>query len=138
MEQGRLEKSCGCIVLREDEYPCRILLVQSKKGKHWSFPKGHMEQSEDEYATARREVREETGLDVEIHKGFRATTHYLTKVRIPKEVVYFLASTRSFDVTPQAAEISDCVWLSFPDALEKLTFPRDVRVLHQAMDYLKK
>lgn len=136
MASERLEKSCGCIIVRENRGEREILLIQSAKGRHWSFPKGHMEGDEDEFATARREVREETGLRVDIRRDFRATSHYLTKKTIPKEVVYYLASTPDDDVHLQLEEVSAYTWLTAPAALEKLTYPRDVRVLEEALEHI--
>ncbi len=41
-----------------------VLLVHGHKSKKWSFPKGHIEKTdEDGLACARRELKEETGLD---------------------------------------------------------------------------
>lgn len=131
MENERLEKSCGCIILNEG----RALLVQSAKGKHWSFPKGHMETGEDEKATARREVLEETGLKVEICGDFRTTSHYLTKKRIPKEVVYFLARPCHSHVRLQREELQDYSWLPPAEAEKRLTYARDARALSEALRY---
>ena len=54
------EKSCGCIVLDKRT----VLLIKHNSG-HWDFPKGHVEGEESEVETAIREVKEETGLDIE-------------------------------------------------------------------------
>lgn len=136
MATERLEKSCGCIILRQNANAREVLLIQSAKGGHWSFPKGHMEGDEDEFATARREVLEETGLHVDIQKDFRATSHYLTKKSVPKEVVYYLATTPDSQITLQEAEVSDYIWLPVSKALETLTYERDMRVLNEALGHI--
>ena len=57
------EKSCGCIIIKDN----KVLLVYEKRRNFWGFPKGHMEDGENEIETALREVKEEVGLDVEIN-----------------------------------------------------------------------
>ena len=136
MASDRLEKSCGCIIVRNGKNNREVLIIQNAKGRHWSFPKGHMEGEEAELATARREVMEETGLRVDIQKDFRATSHYLTRKRIPKEVVYYLATTPDDTLHLQVEEVSDAAWLPVSTALQRLTFERDVRVLKDAVRYL--
>ena len=37
------EKSCGAVVYRVEGRTVRILVVKNKNGRHWGFPKGHME-----------------------------------------------------------------------------------------------
>ena len=63
------EKSCGAIVYRRFHGNIEILLIKHINSGHWSFPKGHVEGDETELETARREIKEETGLDVEGAKG---------------------------------------------------------------------
>ena len=51
----KYEKSCGAVVFRKDD--CwNILLIRHVKGRHVSFPKGHVEPGETESRTAEREV----------------------------------------------------------------------------------
>ncbi|XP_020295379.1 m7GpppN-mRNA hydrolase isoform X2 [Pseudomyrmex gracilis] len=53
----------GAIVLNEDM--TKVLLVQSYWAKHsWSFPKGKVNEDEEPYLCAIREVLEETGFDI--------------------------------------------------------------------------
>ncbi len=54
-----METSCGIVLINYGT----ILLLQYPQG-HWDFPKGHVEESDDDHhATARRELGEETGID---------------------------------------------------------------------------
>lgn len=55
----------GCVVLNENE---EVLLVSNNKGEIWAFPKGHSEEGETLEQSALREVKEETGYEVEILK----------------------------------------------------------------------
>lgn len=66
----RKEKSCGAIAFTRNSNQIMYILVKDKKG-FWGFPKGHVEKNETEVQTAKREVYEETGLDVEFLNGFR-------------------------------------------------------------------
>ena len=58
------EKSCGAIVYRKYHGNTEILLIKHINSGHWSFPKGHVEAGETEVETARREIMEETSIDV--------------------------------------------------------------------------
>lgn len=101
------EKSCGAIVYRKFHGNTEILLIKHVNSGHWSFPKGHVEGNETELETARREIKEETGLEVILDSSFRETVSYSPKKDTQKVVVYFLAKARSFDFTPQIEEIAD-------------------------------
>jgi len=75
----------GVIIWREGK-----VLLGERIGSHgantWSFPGGHLEDNESPEATAKREVLEETGLEVNdlVPSGFtfdhfeENNTHYLT------------------------------------------------------------
>ena len=54
----KYEKSCGAVIFRRAE-GWNVLLIRHTKGRHISFPKGHVEQGETEAQTAEREIREE-------------------------------------------------------------------------------
>lgn len=73
------EKSCGAIVYRKSHGNIEILLIKHVNSGHWSFPKGHVEGTETEVETAKREIKEETAIDVLIDPTFRETVSYFPK-----------------------------------------------------------
>ena len=87
------EKSCGAIVYRKHHGNTEILLVRHIKSGYWSFPKGHVEEGETEEETARREIKEETGLDVLLDTGFRETVTF-PQGAIPKKPWFTLWAWR--------------------------------------------
>ena len=110
------EKSCGAVVYRVEGRTVRFLVVKNKNGRHWGFPKGHMEYGESERQTALREVLEETGLKVEILPGFRETCEYCPYGSIQKQVVFFAAKSGGEEVVIQRSEIDRFKWARYDDA----------------------
>ncbi|SYV90294.1 RNA pyrophosphohydrolase, partial [Metamycoplasma alkalescens] len=102
-------KSCGAIVLNNVESKLYVLLVQHTAG-HWGFPKGHVEENETEEETAIREVKEETNVDIEILDGFKETINYSPFSNATKDVIYFLARPKNFDLKKQIGEIDVVEW----------------------------
>lgn len=118
------ERSAGTILYKESPSGKMYLLLNYPSG-HWDFVKGNIEKGETFKETVVREAREETGItDITFVDGFEDKVEYYYqrdgKV-IHKEVVFFLSSTRTEDVKI-SHEHQDFVWLSFDDALKKLTY----------------
>lgn len=129
-----LETSCGGIVFRKDKY----LVIKQSHG-HWGFPKGHVQEGETEEQTALREIREETGLNVEIIEGFSESLFYIDHVNhVRKAAVYFLCRAKSSEVKLLADDVVDYAWLRYGDALEKLTHGDTKQLLKKAELFLKK
>jgi 8-oxo-dGTP pyrophosphatase MutT (NUDIX family) len=131
------EKSCGALVVRREGDQYYILMIRHKAGGHRSFPKGHMEAGESEYATALREVMEETSSRVAILSDFRATVSYSPTPGVMKEVVYFLAFTTDPSVRARAGEIAEVEWIPLEEAENCLTHENDKTVLRSATEKLK-
>lgn len=119
------EKSCGCIVMNDKN---EVLLVLHNAG-HWDLPKGHVELGETEVQTAKREVKEETNIDIEIDERFRYTTEYSPKEDVMKEVVYFLAKSVTNDKEAQLEEVSQVKWFEFNKAIEMITYDNSKEIL---------
>ena len=131
------EKSCGALVVRREGDNYYILMIRHKAKGNRSFPKGHMEAGETEYATALREVMEETSSLIAIVSDFRATVNYSPSPGVMKEVVYFLAFTTSPDVKPREGEIAEVEWIPLAEAEECLTHENDKNVFRAAMERMR-
>lgn len=112
------EKSCGCIIIKNS----KVLLVYEKNRNFWGFPKGHMENEENEIETARREVKEEVGLEVEIDEEKRYILNYIIRDEIDKTTVLYVARPKNEKIIVQESEIENAKWCSFEEALNTLTF----------------
>ena len=115
-----------------------VLLIRHTKGRHVSFPKGHVEPGETESQTAEREILEETGLRVRVDKRYRAENRYNIRPDIQKLVVIFAAVTNQAEIIPQPEEIAEAFWLPIDEAEERLTYERDRRIMRDAFEHILK
>ncbi len=129
--------SCGAIIFyKNSDYEFLLL----KYPNYWGFPKGEKERGESEIQTAKREIKEETGLDVEFIFGFKHEheySYYLKGKLITKKAVLFLAKAKSKNVKI-SWEHEGFKWLKFEDALKTLSYESDKEALKKAYEFLKK
>ncbi len=135
------EKSCGAIVFRDElaengKSQKKVLMIKQLHSNRFSFPKGRVESGESERETAQREVLEETSVAIRITESFRQTVSYSPRPGVQKQVVYFVASTETTDVSPQEGEISEVKWVDVEAAPRILSHANDRRVLSMALDYV--
>lgn len=113
------QKSCGAVIFKKENGDANILCLFQQHSQTYSLPKGHMEAFETEEETAKREIKEETGLSVEFVPGFRETTMYDLPGGKQKTVVLFLAEcTESLKI--ENNEIKNALWLSVRQAMSTL------------------
>ncbi len=154
------EESAGAVLFYEKGGTIEYLLLRYDETGHWDFPKGHIEKGEDEIGTIKREVREETGIeDVEIIPGFQEQIAYFYRRSknpflgrrgkyvprrydhdVPgatfKTVSFYLARTKTKQVT-LSREHTDCRWLSYEEARDRLTFENAKEILKKADSFLR-
>lgn len=137
------EKSCGAIVFRKQKDKVLYLLLYKKAHEKyresWDFPKGNVEEGESEEDVARREVKEEAGLDVSFVKGFHEVIHFFYRREgklISKEVIFLLAETKQEKVKI-SFEHDDCKWASYEETIKLLTFKNSQDTLKKANVFLK-
>ncbi|HMB96609.1 MAG TPA: NUDIX domain-containing protein [Tepidisphaeraceae bacterium] len=133
------ERSAGVIVFHREPEPSFLLLDY---GKHWDFPKGHLEKNEDDLTAALRELEEETGIKkVELADGFAKEIVYF--FRHPrrgltrKKVIFYLAAVKQKKITISHEHVG-YEFLPFDEALNRLTYPTAKQLLRDANDYLQK
>ena len=134
----KYEKSCGAVIFRKDADGWNVLLIRHARGKHISFPKGHMEPGELESQTAEREVFEETGIRVKVDRRYRAENRYNIRSDIQKLVVIFAAVTTQTEIIPQPEEIAEAKWYPVGEAMNRLTYERDRKILSAAQVHIEK
>jgi bis(5'-nucleosidyl)-tetraphosphatase len=127
-------RSAGVVILRRVDEEWRLLLLRAYN--YWDCPKGLVEPGEDPLQTARREAREETGID---DLEFRWGEQYVETAPYSRNKIarYYVAATQTADVKlPVSAELGrpehhGFRWLSF-DESRRLTVPRVAAVLDWA------
>jgi bis(5'-nucleosidyl)-tetraphosphatase len=131
--------SAGVVVVREHDAQWQVLLLRAYN--YWDCPKGLVEAGEDPLTTAKREVREETGIeDLEFRWGevFIETEPY-SKNKVAR---YYLATSRTGAVKlPVSAELGraehqEFRWLRFDEARTRLV-PRVAAVLDWAASRIR-
>ena len=129
-----VEKSCGAIVFTKDAEGVKYVIIESKEGV-FGFPKGHVEKNETEIETARREVLEETGLQVEFLDDFQTEDSYPFQrngeTRI-KHIVYFLAKFSNQIPVVQETELNSIHLMDYKTALSSFQFESSKRILIEA------
>ena len=130
------ERSAGTVLYHESSSGKMYLLLNYPSG-HWDFVKGNIEKGETFRQTVIREVREEIGMtDIDFVEGFEDKVEYYYqrdgKV-IHKEVVFFLASTKTNDIVLSDEHI-DFTWLNFNDTLKKLTYKTAQKLFKKVKD----
>ena len=137
-----MEKSCGIVLFNSDEF---LLIQHPTKSNgdegHWDFPKGHVEGSETELETAKRELIEETGIvNFRLFDGFKHRIEYIFQKGneiISKEVIFFLAESNTKEVK-LSSEHESFVWLNSDLAFNKLTYTNAKEVLIAVKTFLEK
>ena len=125
------ERSCGAVVTLQTAQGRKYLIVRQRAG-HWGLPKGHMEPGETEEDTARREIREETGVTAELDTSFRYVISYTLPGGNEKDVVFFAATCRKEKTSAQPEEIAEILWLSYEEAVKRVTYDNTRKVIEEA------
>lgn len=142
------EKSAGIVLFHGRGKNRKFLLLHYSAG-HWSLPKGHVEAGgEDELEASLRELNEETGIsesEIALLEGFNEKIEYFFKKdgeTVHKKVLFYLAKTAGSPKTPPEVKLSfehqGFEWLSFREAMQKLTYNTDKGVMQKAQDFLEK
>jgi len=118
--------SGGVIYKVSENDQIEILLLHRKETDSWHLPKGGQEEGEDLIKTAMREVKEETGLDVDIEK-YLGTLPSLKEDGAQKLTHYYLMKPigRELDIFNHEEKYDKVEWLEIEKAKKLLSEFKD-------------
>ncbi|MBV9309345.1 MAG: NUDIX domain-containing protein [Solirubrobacterales bacterium] len=102
------------------------------------LPKGHPDGDETPEEAALREVREETGVQVELIEKLGDVEYSYERRgrRRDKRVAFFLCEYRSGDVADHDHEIEEARWMPMREALESLSYDGEREMVARALSRL--
>lgn len=127
-EKMPIQRLSGAVVYSESEGDIYLALVHDIFG-HWTLSKGKIEEGEEVEDGARREIKEEIGVDVTLegelgNNEYVASHPELGKVR--KQVTYFLARSEYTELTlEKKGGLDDAKWFKVAEILD-LNFYEDI------------
>jgi 8-oxo-dGTP pyrophosphatase MutT (NUDIX family) len=120
----------GGVVVRARDGRRELLLVRAKPWPHdWVLPKGHIEPGETPEQAARREVREEAGVDAEIVRPLGRLDY--VSPRGPVRALFFLMR---FVADVPAIDDRETRWCAADEALRVIEFEDTRRLIRDAVD----
>ena len=127
--------SAGGVVCEEHGGDVMVAVCGRLKTGLWALPKGTPDSGETLEETALREVREETGLSVEIAAPLGHIEYWFTRdsERIHKRVYFYLMRPCGGTFDDHDPEFDVVRWVSAVEARDTLTYPSEREVLQRAM-----
>jgi 8-oxo-dGTP pyrophosphatase MutT (NUDIX family) len=135
----RRQVSAGGVAFRRSSVGVEIALIMPRGTQRWQLPKGLVDAGEAPDAAARREVREEAGVDAEVVLPIETIDYWYVgtdrdgaRARFQKSVHFFLLEYRAGDVRDHDQEVSEARWVAVDEALKLLAFPNERAVVEKA------
>jgi len=129
--------SAGGVVWRPGPAGVEVLLCGRRSDNLWALPKGTPEPGETMEETALREVREESGVVVEIECPIGEITYWFSRaeegVRYRKTVYHYLFRPLGGDPALHDHEFDQVRWVPAEESLHLMTYQNEVRIVRQAM-----
>ncbi len=94
----------------------------------WSLPKGKVDPGETEPVAAVREIFEETGHRAQLGRRLHSVSYPIDQG--VKRVRYWAARSLGGEFAP-GREVDDLVWLPISDAIEKVSYDHDRKILRR-------
>ena len=129
------ETSYGGVAIRGDDV---LVITPAGRRRITALPKGGAHRDESGEQAAGREVREETGVNVDVREplGDVSYTYRRGGRRIRKTVHFYLCSFVSGSTSDHDHEVDDARWISLQEARSALTYPGERALIERALSKL--
>jgi len=127
-----IEQSYGGVAVRGGEV---LVITPAGRRRIKALPKGAPREGETDRETAGREVREETGVTVEVGERLGDVSYVYRRDgrRIQKVVHYYLCTFVAGSTEDHDDEVENARWIPLQEALTALTYPGERRLIARAM-----
>jgi 8-oxo-dGTP pyrophosphatase MutT (NUDIX family) len=133
--EGR-ELSAGGVVVRGDKV---IVIVPTRRGAQGQrvlgLPKGHVDPGENAEQAARREVREEAGVEARLVEKLGDVRYFYQRdgQRIFKMVRFFLFDYSSGSLEDHDDEVEEARWMPLTEAARALSYRGEREMVERAL-----
>jgi len=126
------------VVFRKEPEGTLWLVIKPSGSEKWRLPKGWIEPGESALEAAKREVREEAGIEGEILGKIGAEKYFFVQdgEKIFKTVVFYLMEYLQEASSGFSWETEKIDWLPFEEAKERLAFEKEKEILGKAKEKL--
>ena len=136
------EVSAGGVVYRRNDDAIEVVLASRRTRRGdlaWGLAKGGVEEGESMEEAAVREVREETGLTVELEASLGETKYFYVwgDARIRKTVHFFLMRCTGGDPQDRDDEMEEVRWFPLERALARAAYRGEREILERAAELLR-
>jgi 8-oxo-dGTP pyrophosphatase MutT (NUDIX family) len=117
------EFSAGGVVIRQMDGRPHVAVVRVRD-EILALPKGHPDGDESAADAARREVREEAGIEADLVEPLGDVRYWYVRggERVAKIVAFYLFRYRSGDVADHDHEVEEALWIPLDEAPERLAY----------------
>ena len=125
MPAAEREVSAGGVVVRDRECVVIVPTRRAADGRRvLALPKGHVDPGETPEVTARREVREEAGVESTVREELGDVRYFYMREgrRIAKVVTFFLLDYAAGSVDDHDHEVEEARWMALAEAATALTY----------------
>jgi 8-oxo-dGTP pyrophosphatase MutT (NUDIX family) len=131
------EFSAGGVVVRRMHGRPFVAVVRVRD-EILALPKGHPDGDESAAAAARREVREETGVEADLVEKLGDIRYWYARGgnRVMKIVSFFLFRYRSGSIADHDHEVEEALWIPLDEAPGRLAYKGEREMAESALSRL--